>query len=135
VSKVLIVDHNTRRASSVAGRLEGVPGLAVHSAPEELATVHRLRQTSPEVLLLGTECGDSWTLSLLSAAVPKTPILAYADQWSIQWESRAVALGARRLLSAASTRNELLTALVDAMRSRSIPSKVDSLHPPVVTAT
>ena len=113
---VLIVDRNQERQLNVVHCLKDVPGLTVSPAREELATVHKLAKDRPEVIMLGTDDGDSWMLTLLATAAPRTPILAYTDRWDLSAEKRATASGARELLSTAASRSEYLKAILDALR-------------------
>ena len=116
MAKVLIVDRNQERQSSVVHSLKDVPGLTVAPAREELATVHKLANDRPEVIMLGTDDGDSWMLALLATAAPCTPILAYTDRWDASAEKRAMSSGARELLSTAASRLEYLKAILNALR-------------------
>ncbi|HEY7465474.1 MAG TPA: hypothetical protein VIB47_02170 [Dehalococcoidia bacterium] len=116
MANVLVVDRNPNRQLDVVRCLKDVPGLTVSPAREELATVHRLSRAMPEVIMLGTDDGDSWMLTLLATAAPRTPILAYTDRWDLTTEKRATACGARELLSTAASRSEYLKAILDALR-------------------
>jgi len=117
VANVLIVDRNQERQTSVVCRLRDVPGLTVAPAREELATVHMLKTARPEIIMLGTDEGDSWMLTLLAAGAPHSPILAYTDRWDVFAEKRALTSGARELLSTAASRSDYLKAIMDVLRA------------------
>jgi DNA-binding NarL/FixJ family response regulator len=116
VAKVLVVDRNQDRQFHLVQCLQNVPGLTIAPAREELATVHLLKNARPEVIMLGTDDGDSWMLALLAAAAPQTPILAYTDRWDLSVEKRALTSGARELLSTAASRSDYLKAITDVLR-------------------
>lgn len=113
---LLIMDRDSTRAEALVRRIGDVPGLAILRAKQDLATFRLVRESVPDVILLGLDDLESWILTGLVAAFPDVPIIAYADHYDSASMRKVVVFGARDLLSAQSSREAILSVVLQALR-------------------
>ena len=113
---VLVIDHDPKRLSLVSSRLEGVLGLTVSKARQDLLTVRLFRKTRPGLVLLGLDELDSWMLTALVRADATVPVVGYSAGTDNDGVRKAVLSGARNLLSTNASREQFLSAILEALR-------------------
>ncbi len=113
---VLVIDRDQSRASSFLSRLADTPGLAFASAKQEIATLRVVRNSQPDVILVGLDEPDSWILQALVAGSPKMPVIGYSGQFDSTFVRRAVVAGAWDVLPLDSSRDVILKVVLQALR-------------------